>query len=73
MPKYTYSCNKCEYTFTVTKSMMDETVPDCLKCTSNDNVNRVWGYINLGGMFKGSGSSSGCGTCSSNSCSTCCK
>lgn len=70
MPSYDFKCNNCELVFTVSKSMEDSTVPLCPECSSRENVSRVWGCINFGGMSNNPSSSS-CSGCSGGSCSTC--
>lgn len=70
MPSYDYNCKACENSFTVRKSMTDDTQPLCPKCNSS-SVIRVWGGFLIGGTPSDSGSSSGCGSCTSSNCSTC--
>lgn len=70
MPCYDFKCTTCNEIFTVTRSMSDSSQPECIKCHSREHVQRVWSCVNLGGMTNKS-SSSGCGSCSGGSCSTC--
>ena len=70
MPDYDYKCKKCNKVFTIEKSMIDSTVPDCPVCKSFE-VSRIWGGIQFKGLSKGSKSSSNCGSCSGGSCSGC--
>jgi len=70
MPGYDYNCKDCEKTFTIEKSMTDNTEPVCVYCNSS-NVARIWGNIQLKGCGS-KGNSSSCGTsCTKSSCSGC--
>lgn len=71
MPSYDYSCVDCNEKFTVEKSMTDETIPSCPKCSSS-KVKRIWGGIQLKGVSSGGGSTGkSCSSCSGGSCSSC--
>lgn len=83
MPQYNYHCKDCESGFSIYASMSDsrENIL-CETCQSN-NVYRVYSRILMkGGGFTGdqdaalataasNTKSSGCGSCSSSSCSPC--
>lgn len=70
MPRYDFKCTSCNEIFTVSKSMNDDTIPNCPVCSSNQSVNRVWNCVNLGGTCGGK-SSSGCSSCSGGNCGSC--
>jgi len=72
MPSYDYECKTCDYVFTVSRSMSDQETPTCPSCLSSEEVSRVWGCVNLGGMTNKVSSGASCSTCSGGSCSTCC-
>lgn len=71
MPCYDFECVKCDYVFTVSKSMNDSKEAVCPKCDSSKDTRRVWGCLNLGGMTNKVSSTSSCGACTSKNCSTC--
>lgn len=83
MPVYEYRCQKCRVVFDVERSMSDSSSqPPCSSCGCDD-VSRIWNaVIRTGGITPdvGQGASagaspskkSGCGSCSSHSCGTCC-
>jgi putative FmdB family regulatory protein len=83
MPSYDYRCLDCKNEFTVERSMTDESHQHCISC-GGENASRIWSaFIIAGGSTpdygQGTWSStattskkSGCGSCVSKSCGTCC-
>ena len=81
MPSYDYRRKSCDDLVTLERSMSDESTPVCTGCGA-ETLNRIWNaFIISGGstpdVGQGVGASSsaprksGCGSCSTHSCSTC--
>lgn len=81
MPSYDYRCKGCESNVTLERSMSDESTPVCTECGSED-MNRIWSVsfligggstpdVGQGSKPSGAPRKSGCGSCSTHSCSTC--
>jgi len=71
MPIYEYKCQDCESQFERIRRIKEADADlACVRCQSH-NVRRVISLFNAASGGRALGGSSGCGTCSSNSCSTC--
>lgn len=70
MPSYDYNCVECDENFSFEKSMTDEAIPNCPKCSS-ENIKRIWGGFQVKGCYPSASKGKGCGPCSKSSCSTC--
>ena len=78
MPSYDYRCKDCQDTFTIERSMTDNSETSCTGCESH-NVVRIWNMIlrssgstpDVGQGTAKKSSGGGCGSCSSHSCGTC--
>lgn len=74
MPIYEYICNICETRFEALRSFSRADDPiECNSCQSLETQRAVSAaFAHSGGrVVAGSSASSGCGTCSGGSCSTC--
>lgn len=81
MPSYDYRCQSCKNNVTLERSMSDDSTPLCTECGSEE-MNRIWSvsFVISGGSTPDVGQGtktssapkkSGCGSCTSHSCSTC--
>jgi len=71
MPTYEYECKECNHKFEVFQSISSEPLKECPKCKGlvERLIGGGIGFISVGSNSSFNGTS--CGTCSSNTCSTC--
>ncbi|MCP4416824.1 MAG: FmdB family transcriptional regulator [Chloroflexi bacterium] len=53
MPTYTYRCNNCSHQFDIRQRMSDESLTNCLECSSEQSLRKVLNSVGI--VFKGSG------------------
>lgn len=72
MPLYEYNCKDCGHHFDALRSMKDADKPiQCRNCHSDKTTRALSVFFASSEGRSVSGGSSGCGSCSGGSCSTC--
>jgi len=71
MPIYEYTCQDCQTSFELIRSISEADADvECIKCHS-ENVKRLVSLFNASGNERPITGSSGCSGCSGGSCSSC--